>query len=113
MALGATRWQMTRQVVLPMAVPGIMTGSILAISRSMGETAPLLVVGALMYMAYLPDGIHSSFTALPIQIFNWISRPQQGFAVDAAAGIVVLLVCLLVVNAAAILVRNRMQWRGG
>ena len=109
--LGATRWQTVRRVVLPMALPGILTGSILSISRAIGETAPLIVIGALTYITMLPDGIDAPFTALPIQIFNWVSRPQPEFVVNAAAGIVVLLSTMLAVNAAAILLRNRLQRR--
>lgn len=108
-ALGATRWQSIRQVILPMAYPGILTGAILAVSRAIGETAPLVVVGALTYVTFVPDGIDSPFTALPIQIFNWISRPQQGFVLNAAAGIAVLLVTMIILNALAILLRNRLQ----
>ena len=96
-------------------LPGILTGTILALSRAVGETAPLITIGALTYVAFLPplslEALHSPFTALPIQIFNWISRPQQGFHVNAAAGIVVLLVVLLTLNAAAIMLRNRYQRR--
>lgn len=110
-ALGATRWQAIRQVVLPMALPGILTGAILSISRAVGETAPLIVVGALTYVTFLPDSLGSPFTALPIQIFNWVSRPQQEFVTNAAGGIVVLLVTMLALNAAAILLRNRYQTR--
>lgn len=108
-ALGATRWQTIRQIVLPMAYPGILTGAILALSRAIGETAPLLVVGALTYITFVPDGIDAPFTALPIQIFNWVSRPQHGFVVNAAAGIVVLLGTMLVLNGSAIYLRNRLQ----
>lgn len=110
-ALGATRWQVVRQVVLPLALPGILTGAILSVSRAMGETAPLIVVGALTFVTFLPDGPGSPFTALPIQIFNWVSRPQAGFATDAAAAIVVLLATLLLLNLGAILLRNRLQRR--
>jgi phosphate transport system permease protein len=110
-ALGATRWQAIRRVVLPMALPGILTGAILSLSRAIGETAPLIVVGALTYVTFLPDGINAPFTALPIQIFNWVSRPQAEFLVNAAAGIVVLLVTMLVLNTIAILLRNRLQKR--
>ncbi|GAB4481869.1 MAG: phosphate ABC transporter permease PstA [Anaerolineae bacterium] len=106
-ALGATRWQTVWHHVLPYAMPGILTGTILAVSRAIGETAPLITIGALTYVAFLPEGITSAFTVLPIQIFNWVSRPQQGFADAAAAAIVVLLVILLTMNAAAILLRNR------
>lgn len=109
LALGATRWQTIRQVVLPEALPGILTGSILALSRAMGETAPLVVVGALSYVTFLPDGIDAPFGALPIQIFNWVSRPQKEFLVNAAAGIIVLLGMMLLLNATAIVVRDRMQ----
>jgi phosphate transport system permease protein len=113
LALGATRWQTIRQVVLPQALPGVMTGSILAVSRAMGETAPLVVVGALAYVPFLPDGIFAQFGALPIQIFNWVSRPQPAFLVNAAAGIVVLLTMMLVLNAAAIILRDRLQSKYG
>lgn len=112
-ALGATRWQTMVGVVLPMAVPGIMTGAILSIARAIGETAPLLVVGALAYVTFLPDGLSSQFTVLPIQTFNWISRPQHAFAVNAAAAIVVLLGVMLTLNAIAIVLRNRSQRRTG
>jgi phosphate transport system permease protein len=108
-ALGASRWQTIRQIVLPMAYPGILTGAILALSRAIGETAPLLVVGALTYITFVPDGIDAPFTALPIQIFNWVSRPQHGFVVNAAAGIVVLLSTMLVLNGGAIYLRNKLQ----
>jgi phosphate transport system permease protein len=109
LALGSTRWQMIRQAVLPMALPGIMTGAILAISRAIGETAPLIIIGALSYVAFLPDGIDSQFTALPIQIFNWVSRPQAAFLINAAAGIGVLLTTMLVLNGIAVYLRNRLQ----
>ena len=110
-ALGATRWQTIRQVVLPTAAPGILTGTILAISRAIGETAPLIVVGALAYVTFIPDGPGSRFTALPIQIFNWVSRPQEAFLANAAAGIVVLLSTMLVLNALAVWLRIRLQKR--
>jgi phosphate transport system permease protein len=112
-ALGATRWQVVQRLVIPTALPGILTGTILALARAVGETAPLVMIGALTYIAFLPEwgpeGLQSPFTALPIQIFNWVSRPQQGFHVNAAAGIVVLLAVLLLMNAAAILLRLRYQ----
>ncbi|MBN1945145.1 MAG: phosphate ABC transporter permease PstA [Bradymonadales bacterium] len=110
-ALGVTRWRTIRSVVLPMALPGILTGAILSISRAMGETAPLIVVGALAYISFLPRGLDSPYSALPIQIFNWVSRPQQEFLDNAAAGIVVLMAVLLALNAVAILLRNRYQRR--
>jgi phosphate transport system permease protein len=113
LALGATRFQTIRQVVLPEALPGILTGCILALSRAMGETAPLVVIGALTYVTFLPDGIDAPFSALPIQIFNWVSRPQPEFLINAAAGIVVLLGMMLVLNAAAVILRDRMQSRRG
>lgn len=109
--LGATKWQSIRQVVLPMAAPGILTGTILAVARAIGETAPLVVIGALAYVTFLPTSPTSQFTALPIQIFNWVSRPQEAFVVNAAAGIVVLLMTMFVLNLAAILLRNRLQKR--
>jgi phosphate transport system permease protein len=108
-ALGATQWQTTKDHVLPLAFPGILTGIILAVSRAIGETAPLITIGALTYVAFVPDGLLSPFTALPIQIFNWVSRPQSGFHINAAAGIVVLLVVTLLLNALAIFLRNRYQ----
>jgi phosphate transport system permease protein len=109
LALGATKWQTIRRQVLPGAIPGIATGSILALSRAIGEAAPLVLLGALTFITFNPEGLDSAFTALPIQIFNWISRPQDEFKVLAAAAIVVLLVILLVMNTAAILLRNRYQ----
>lgn len=110
-ALGATRWQVVRSLVLPMALPGILTGSILAVSRAIGEAAPLIVLGALTYVDFLPTDPTSPFTVLPIQIFNWVSRPQAGFVIDAAAGIIVLMIMLLVLNGAAIILRSRYQKR--
>lgn len=107
--LGATQWQVMQRVVLPMSIPGILTGTILAISRAIGETAPLIVVGALTYMTFLPKGAMDPFTVLPIQIFNWTARPQDAFAINAAAGIVVLLITMLCLNAVAILLRNYFQ----
>ncbi len=112
LALGATKWQTVRSQVMPVALPGIMTGCILAFSRAMGETAPLVTLGALTYIAFMPDGIFSPFTALPIQAFNWISRPHEAFHENAAAAIVVLLVLLLMMNGAAILLRLKFQKRG-
>lgn len=110
-ALGATRWQAIWRVVLPAAMPGILTGAILSLSRAIGETAPLIVVGALTYVTFLPSGIDAPFTALPIQIFNWVSRPQPEFLINAAAGIIVLLATMLVLNTLAIVLRNRLQKR--
>ena len=105
--LGATRWQVTRHQVLPMAMPGILTGTILALSRAVGETAPLIMIGALTFIAFTPEGLMDQFTVLPIQIYNWVSRPQDEFRQIAAAAIIVLLALLLTMNAAAILLRNR------
>ena len=109
LALGATRWQTVRRQVLPAAVPGIATGSILALSRAIGEAAPLILLGGLTFITFNPTGLDSAFTVLPIQIFNWISRPQEEFRILAAAAIVVLLVVLLAMNSAAILIRSRSQ----
>ena len=109
--LGATRWQVVRHQVLPMALPGILTGTILALSRAVGETAPLIMVGALTFVAFTPGGVLDEFTVLPIQIFSWVTRPQEEFWRLAAAGIIVLLMILLTMNAAAILLRNRYQKR--
>jgi len=111
-ALGATRWQTVWHQVLPMAMPGILTGLILALSRAIGETAPLITIGALTYIPFAPDTVWSKFTVLPIQIFNWVSRPQAEFKANAAAGILVLLALLLSMNAIAIVVRDRHQRRG-
>jgi phosphate transport system permease protein len=110
-ALGATKWQATRSHVLPYAMPGILTGTILAMSRAIGESAPLITIGALTYIRFDLQGPLDIFTVLPIQIFNWISLPQDDFHSLAAAGIVVLLVVLLAMNAAAIILRNRLQIR--
>lgn len=109
--LGADRFRMLRLVVLPMCFPGMLTGVILSLARAIGETAPLLTIGALTYVAFLPDSLKSAFSALPIQIFNWISRPQAGFHVNAAAGIVVLLALMLALNGAAIWLRARLARR--
>jgi phosphate transport system permease protein len=107
-ALGATKWQVVWRQVLPAATPGIATGSILALSRGLGETAPLLLVGALTYVAFDPS-VLGEFTALPVQIFQWTSRPQEEFRVLAASAIIVLLAILLTLNAFAIWLRNRYQ----
>ena len=107
LALGATRSQTIRHHVLPIALPGILTGTILALSRAIGEAAPLLMIGALAFVPFIPNGPMDEFTVLPIQIFNWISRPQPAFHELAAAAIIVLLVVLLTMNAIAIMLRNR------
>jgi phosphate transport system permease protein len=108
-ALGATKWQTVWHQVLPAAFPGILTGLILALSRAIGETAPLVTIGALTYVPFAPDSIWSAFTVLPIQIFAWVSRPQAAFAENAAGGILVLLVLLLLMNGTAITIRDRLQ----
>ena len=113
LALGATKWETIRDHVLPMAFPGTLTGIILAVSRAIGETAPLITMGALTYVAFLPDSLLSPFTALPIQIFNWVSRPQKGFHENAAAGIVVLLIITFLLNAFALWLRDRLQKNSG
>ena len=105
--MGATKWQTTSRVVLPSALGGILTGIILAISRAIGETAPLLVIGALVYVPFVPEGPNDQFTTLPIQIYNWTSRPQEAFVVNAAAGIIVLLLITFLLNGIAIYIRNR------
>lgn len=110
-ALGVSKWQTVTGVVLPFALPGILTGTILAISRAMGEAAPLIMVGAAGYVAFLPSNVFDSFTTLPIQIFNWSSRPQAEFQNIAAAGIIVLMMVLLTANAIAIVLRNKYQKR--
>lgn len=107
--LGATKWQVIWHVVLPSAFPSILTGVILALSRAIGESAPLITIGALTFIAFLPDSPFSPFTVLPIQIFNWVSRPQAGFHDRAAAGILLLLIVLLSMNAIAVYLRNKLQ----
>ena len=111
-ALGATKWQTIWHQVLPVAAPGILTGLILALSRAIGETAPLITIGAVTFATFAPDSIWSPFTVLPIQIFNWVSRPQADFHANAAAGILVLVLLLLSMNAAAIWLRDRYQKKG-
>ncbi len=111
LALGATPWQTTWRQTLPGAVPGIATGSILALSRALGEAAPLLVLGALVFVSFDPNSLWSGYTTLPIQIFNWTGRPQEGFQTLAAATSVLLLGVLVLMNAVAIYIRNRFQKR--
>jgi phosphate transport system permease protein len=111
MALGATQWQTIWRQVLPAAVPGIATGVILALSRAIGETAPLILVGAASFVAFNPSGLDSGFTALPLQIFTWISDPREEFHLLAAAAILVLLAILLAMNSVAIMLRNRFEQR--
>lgn len=109
--MGATKWQTILKVVLPSAVPGILTGSILALSRAIGETAPLVVLGIPVIVHFLPDGILSEFTALPMQIFDWAKRPQEEFQYVAAAGILVLMTFLVILNSIAVIIRNKFQRR--
>jgi len=113
-ALGATRWQMVRGSVLPAAAPGIMTGIILAMARAIGETAPLILVGAVTFVTFLPQPLSGGYTVLPIQVFQWASRPQAGFQGIAAATIIVILVLMFVLNGLALIVRARLsrhiQW---
>lgn len=104
--LGSTRWQCVRHHVLPSAAPGIFTGVVLSLSRVLGETAPLVMMGALTYVAFTPESIFDPFTAMPIQIFNWASRPQPEFQGVAAAGIIVLLAVLLTMNGLVVMLRN-------
>jgi len=108
-ALGATKWQTIWHQVLPGALPGIFTGLILAMSRAIGETAPLITIGALTYIPFAPTGLDSRFTVLPIQIYNWVSRPQAPFLENAAAGIIVLLLVLLTMNSIAVVLRDHFQ----
>jgi phosphate transport system permease protein len=109
--LGATQWQTIWHHILPAALPGILTGTILAVSRAIGETAPLIIVGASTLITSDPTGPFSQFTVLPIQIYNWITRPQDEYHRLAAAAILVLLITLLSLNAAAVLFRNRFSRR--
>ena len=108
-ALGATRWEVVRSVVLPSAIPGIMTGAILSMSRAVGEAAPVLAVSALVYLTFVPTDPFDRFTVMPIQIYNWVSRPQDGFRELAASGIILLLVLLLSMNSIAIYIRSKYQ----
>lgn len=105
-ALGATRWQVIRSHLLPIAAPGILTGVILSLSRAIGETAPLIVIGTLSFVPFLPRGVFDAFTVLPVQIYNWAQLPEPKFRGLAAAAIIVLMVILLTMNLSAILLRN-------
>ena len=110
-ALGADQWQVIKGTVLPSAMPGILTGTILALSRAIGEAAPVIAISALVYLTFVPATPLDQFTVMPIQIFNWISRPQEDFQNLAAAGIILLLIILLSMNAVAVLLRNKFQTR--
>ncbi|MCM3358370.1 MULTISPECIES: phosphate ABC transporter permease PstA [unclassified Psychrobacillus] len=109
--MGATKWQTIIKIVLPSAIPGVLTGAILALSRAVGETAPLVVIGVPVIIHFLPDGPLSQFTALPMQIYDWAKRPQVDFQYVAAAGILVLMIFLLFMNAIAVFIRNKFQKR--
>jgi len=111
-ALGASRWQVTRQIVLPEAFPGILTGTILALSRAIGEAAPMIAIAALAYVRFVPTTPFDRFTVMPIQIYNWINMPRTEFRELAATGIIILLIVLLAMNSVAILIRNKYQKRG-
>lgn len=108
-ALGATKWQTIRNAVLPAGMSGIITGIILALSRAIGEAAPLIVVGALAYVPFVPTDPGSEFTVLPIQIFNWVSRPQKGFLINASAAIIILLALTFILNGIAVYLRLRRE----
>lgn len=108
-ALGASKWQTVSRQLLPASFGGILTGVILALSRAIGETAPLIVIGALAYVPFAPQTPMDEFTVLPIQIFNWITRPQEGFEVNAAAAIIILLFITFVMNGIAVYFRNKWQ----
>ena len=110
-AMGATRWQVVKTVVIPQAVPGMMSGIILALSRAVGESAPILIISSLVWVTFVPTSPDSKFTVLPLQIFTWVSQPQEDFRSIAAAGIIVLLLILLGMNAVAIWIRNKYQVR--
>lgn len=110
-ALGASRWQVVRHQVLPLALPGIISGVILSLARAVGETAPLVLVGAVVFMAFTPESLGDPFTALPVQIFNWLTRPQEEFQGLAAAAILVLLVILLGMTGVAMIIRKRLEGR--
>ncbi|MHA6281154.1 phosphate ABC transporter permease PstA [Salinimicrobium sp. CAU 1759] len=110
-AMGASKWQTISKQLLPASFGGILTGIILALSRAVGETAPLIVIGALAYVPFAPASPMDEFSVLPIQIFNWISRPQHGFEVNAAAAIIILLLITFIMNGIAVYFRNRWQKR--
>ncbi len=109
LALGASKWYTIQHVVLPASMGGIITGIIIALSRAIGEAAPLIVIGALAYVPFLPEDPMSEFSVLPIQIFNWVSRPQKGFMINATAGIIVLLCITFIMNGIAVYLRLKTQ----
>ena len=110
-ALGATRWQVVKDVVIPQSVPGMMSGVILAMSRAIGESAPMLIISSLVFLTFVPTDPGDRFTVLPLQIYVWVAQPQTGFRGIAAAGIIVLVILLLVMNGLAIWIRSRQQKR--
>jgi phosphate transport system permease protein len=107
--LGASKWQTIKNVVLPSSFGGILTGIILSLSRAIGETAPLIVVGAMAYVPFVPHSVFDTFSVLPMQIFSWTTRPQQGFAIAASAAIIILLIITFVMNGIAVYFRNKWQ----
>ncbi len=109
LGMGCTRWQMVRRVTLPAAIPGILTGSILAMSRAMGEAAPILMIAGVIYIPSAPDNLIDEFTVMPLQIYNWAQRSMTEFHSVAATGIILLLTVLLMFNAAAVILRQRWQ----
>ncbi len=109
LALGATKWQMVWNTTLPSAVPGIMTGTILAMSRAIGEAAPILIIAGIVYITFTPEHLMDDFTAMPLQIYDWAGRPQEAFHHVAASGIIVLMAILLTFNAAAVVIRQKFQ----
>ncbi|MTD29962.1 phosphate ABC transporter permease PstA [Planomicrobium sp. YIM 101495] len=109
--MGATKWQTIVKIILPAAIPGVLTGSILALSRAIGETAPLIVIGIPVIIQFLPKGVMDTFTALPMQIYDWSSRPQQEFQMVAAAGIIILMAFLIIMNSIAVAIRNKYDKR--
>jgi len=108
-AMGATKWQTVWNQTLPASIGGILTGVILALSRAIGETAPLIVIGALAYVPFAPQSPMDEFSVMPMQIFNWVSRPQHGFITNAAAAIIILLIITFVMNGIAVYFRNKWQ----
>jgi phosphate transport system permease protein len=109
-ALGTTKWYVTSRLVLPIAIPGVITGMILALSRAIGETAPLIIMGAFTYVPFLPESVWDQFTVIPIQVYNWITLPQVDYRVHlAAAGIIVMLLILFALNGVAVYLRNKFE----
>ena len=111
LALGATRWESVTKIVLPRAVPGIMTGANLAMSRTIGEAAPILVISGIVFIRFAPANLMDDFTAMPLQIYDWAGRPQEDFHAVAATGIIVMLAALLTMNAIAVFIRQKFQTR--